>query len=352
MNILDLYRREGYQAKREAGTGGGTWGGPCPGCGGDDRFRIQPYYSNVGWHKGGRWICNQCHPKWSDAPGYLMTFHRMSYPKACRKLGIEAKSRPSATPRPTWKPKNMVPPPSTWQKKAAQFVAGAENNLWGEAGANARAYLEGRGLSATFIEWARLGWNPKVEFDDYGAWGLPPERNERGNRKRVWLPPGIVIPVFCGDGQLLRVKVRRSAPDSKPKYISITGGAATSFMVLGEAPIVVVVESELDALLLYQEAGDLATVMAVGSAQYKPDAEAFAGLKAAPAVLVALDADKSGFEAWKWWRSNLPNAQLCPAPEGKDPTEAHQHGADLRAWVGGLILRSKRQQGNNASMAY
>ena len=339
MNILDLYQRDGYQARREAGTGGGTWGGPCPGCGGKDRFRIQPYFSGIDWHKGGRWICNQCHPKWSDAPGYLMTFHRMTYLEACRELGIEAKSRSAPPSRPAWKPREAKPPPSRWQKKAAEFVAGSEKNLWGEAGAEARAYLESRGLSVTFIKWAKLGWNAKVQFDDYAAWGLPPERNERGNPKRFWLPPGIVIPVFGGDGQLLRIKIRRSPPDCKPKYIAITGGAATSFMVLGEAPAVVVVEAELDALLLYQEAGDLATMMATGSAQYKSDAEVFARLRGAPAVLVALDAEQSGYAAWKWWRGNLQNTRLCPVPYGKDPTEAHQQGADLRAWVGGLVER-------------
>ena len=101
-------------------------------------------------------------------------------------------------------------------------------------------------------------------------------------------------------------------------------------------------ESELDALLLYQEAGDLATMMAAGSAQCKPDAEVFARLRGAPAVLVTLDAEQSGYAAWKWWRGNLPNAFFCPVPFGKDPTEAHQQGADLWAWVDGLIPRSEK----------
>jgi len=50
-------------------TDGGTWGGTCPSCGGEDRFRIQPHFSGIDWHEGGRWSCNQCHPKWSDTPG-------------------------------------------------------------------------------------------------------------------------------------------------------------------------------------------------------------------------------------------------------------------------------------------
>lgn len=340
MNVLDIYQQGSHQAKREANTGGGTWGGSCPGCGGTDRFRLQPHFSSIDWHEGGRWSCNQCHPKWSDAPGYLMTFHKMNYPDACRELGIEPKERhefQASASRPTWKPREAAPPPSTWQKKAFEFVARAEKNLWEDTGAGTRTYLEGRGLSRNFIKWARLGWNPEEKFDAYAKWGLPPEPNEKGNPKKVWLPAGIVIPVFGGAGQVVRVKIRRSEPDAKPKYIAITGGAATSFMVLGDARATVVVEAELDALLLYQEAGDLAAMIATGSAHYKPDAEVFDRLKSAPAVLVALDADMAGYAAWKWWRDNLPNARFCPVPAGKDPTEAQQQGVDLRAWVGGLV---------------
>lgn len=340
MNVLDLYHRGVHKARREAATGGGEWSGPCPGCGGTDRFRMQPHFQGSDWHERGRWFCRECHPKWSDAPGYLMTFHKMNYPDACRELGIEPKGRQeilAPASRPAWKPRETAPPPSVWQEKAAEFVARAEKNLWEDTGAGTRTYLEGRGLSGNFNKWAKLGWNPETHYDEYKIWGLPPEPNEKGNTKKVWLPAGVVIPVFGADGQVLRVKIRRSEPDAKSKYIAITGGAATSFMVLGDAPATVVVEAELDALLLYQEAGDLATMLATGSAQYKPDAEVFDRLKAATVVLVALDAEQSGYAAWKWWRDNLPNARFCPVPVGKDPTEAHQEGVDLRAWVGGLV---------------
>lgn len=340
MNVIDLYQRDGHQAKREANTDGGTWGGPCPRCGGENRFRLQPNYSGISHHEGGRWICNKCHPKWSDSPGYLMAFHKMTYLDACRELGIEPKGRHEfqvSASRPNWKPSEAAQPPSVWQEQAAKFIARAKKNLWKDTGSGTMAYLESRGISRNCINWARLGWNPGENFDAYENWGLLSDRNEKGNLKKVWLPEGIVIPVFGLNGQILRVKIRRSEPDAAPKYIAITGGAATSFMVLGNAPAVVIVEAELDALLLYQEAGDLATMMAAGSAQYKPDSEAFDRLNPAPAVLVALDAEQSGYAAWKWWRENLPNAQFCPVPVGKDPTEALYQEIDLRAWVSGLV---------------
>jgi hypothetical protein len=39
MNILDLAEKH-VDLKRVASTKGGEYAGPCPGCGGDDRFRV------------------------------------------------------------------------------------------------------------------------------------------------------------------------------------------------------------------------------------------------------------------------------------------------------------------------
>src|ERR687886_594278 len=51
--------------KKVAMTGGGEHAGPCPFCGGRDRFRVQP--------ARGRWWCRGCSdgPRWQDAIGYV-----------------------------------------------------------------------------------------------------------------------------------------------------------------------------------------------------------------------------------------------------------------------------------------
>ena len=41
-NILDLVKSDVPSIKRVANTNGGEWAGPCPFCGGEDRFRVWP----------------------------------------------------------------------------------------------------------------------------------------------------------------------------------------------------------------------------------------------------------------------------------------------------------------------
>ena len=66
-------------------------------------------------------------------------------------------------------------------------------------------------------------------------------------------------------------------------------------------------ESELDALLLYQEAGDLVNVISLGNAQTRPDQGAAEILNQSQLILVSLDADQAGAtESWRWWKEHYP----------------------------------------------
>jgi hypothetical protein len=95
-----------------------------------------------------------------------------------------------------------------------------------------------------------------------------------------------------------------------------------------------IVESELDAILLHQEAGDLIQIIALGSASARPDQDAVRILLDARMILLALDSDAAGAkESWKWWKENFPRARRWRVIEGKDPTEAYQKGLPLRDWV-------------------
>ena len=57
--------------------------GPCPKCGGDDRFHVRP----TGW------FCRQCHyddaHPWSDAIAYIMWRDGIPFTEACALLGGE-----------------------------------------------------------------------------------------------------------------------------------------------------------------------------------------------------------------------------------------------------------------------
>jgi len=331
-SILDLLKNDGFQPVQVTAT---EHASPCPGCGGDDRFRC--------WPNRGRWWCRSC-GKSGDLPGYLMTFHNMKYPDACKQLQIEPKKTRARTHKPVeqkkiWEPKPADPPCSTWQEKAEAFIKWTGGQLWEPDNKPAVDYLMGRGLNAETIKKANFGWNPKSFFLARESWGLPEKLENKRHVKKLWLPRGWLIPVYQGD-RLTRIKIRRPDSELRPndqKYIFIPGGESVS-MTLGSKPVTVVVEAELDALLLDQEAGELVASVAMGSANIRPDTKTTELLKTAKHIIIALDSDRAGAkESWRFWAENFPNASRWPIPGGKDAGDAFQAGIDLKAWVRGVL---------------
>jgi DNA primase len=100
-------------------------------------------------------------------------------------------------------------------------------------------------------------------------------------------------------------------------------------------PYFCVVESEIDGILLNQVGGDMAGIIALGSAQAKPDELVDKALNQAESVLVCLDGDLAGATAsWRFWALQYPVAfKRWPCPTEKDPGEAYKAGLDLRAWL-------------------
>ena len=107
-------------------------------------------------------------------------------------------------------------------------------------------------------------------------------------------------------------------------------------MVLNpERAAAVVVESEIDGLLLSQEAGDLVTCVSMGTATAKPDRITHEILTAAAVILVSLDTDEAGAKAaWSFWPETYGTKEKrWPCIGGKDPSDARLGGLDLRFWV-------------------
>ena len=163
-------------------------------------------------------------------------------------------------------------------------------------------------------------------WDPPALWGLP----DVG--ERVWLPRGIVIPWLDG-GEVREIKIRR--PIDKPKYVRIRGGCPILFVAgaLDHRRIVVPVEGELDALLLAQECGDLVAAVTLGSASNYPSGEAVDRLLGARAILLLCDNDEAGQQAPTRWAALRARVTVLALPFGKDVTEMHQHGGDLREWL-------------------
>ncbi|MBU2613766.1 hypothetical protein KJ925_04940 [Patescibacteria group bacterium] len=148
--IVDLYQADGYQAKRVASTSGGEYAGPCPACGGEDRFHL--------WPETGRWWCRQCE-KSGDAIQYLRDFRGMTFQSAKDYLGVDLPERPRAARPQTqpWTPPASTTPRDLWAGKAAAMVKWCADQLHSDAGAKAITYLTGRGLAREAIRAAGLG---------------------------------------------------------------------------------------------------------------------------------------------------------------------------------------------------
>jgi DNA primase len=326
MNIFDLITMDGGTLRKVAGTHGGEWSGACPFCGGSDRFRV--------WPGNNRFWCRSCE-KSGDAIQYLRDFRKVSYIEACKVLCINPK-RSGITPSPsTWEPREAITPPLLWQEKADSFFDRSVSCLWSDRGDPIRQWLhDAKGLTDDSIRAAGLGFNPSDFYAPRAAWGLDSTYREDGSEKVQWLPSGLVIPLLV-DGGIHRIRIRRMEEDIDPKYVIVSGSSSAPMIFHPDRAAVVIVESELDAILLNQECGDLVTSIAMGSACMKPDKATHNLLMAAEIILVSLDNDEAGARAaWAFWSATYGGkVKRWPTIRGKDPSAAWLNGLDLRAWV-------------------
>lgn len=356
---MQLLYQKGFQFKKAGTTHGGEYQGSCPWCGGADRFHVWPKQNET--DKQGRVVACPgkywCRPglghcgRSGDAIQFLVDFDGLTFKEACGRLGqlvdpVEERRYPKRSPSDQeaaapWVPAERGAPAGSWPEQAKKFVFWAYDRIFETP--EALAYLAGRGILEHTISDFALGWNPGKKgwglFKTRESWGLSPEKNEKtGKAKPLWLPVGWVIP-YLVDGEVVRLKIRQ--PDGAtfgPRYYVAPGSSAAIMVIAPKRPghrdVYVIVEAELDAILLSQEAGDLVGMVALGSASTRPDKAAAAKLSKAAHILNALDADGAGAkESWKWWQAHFPDQVRWPVPEGKDPGEAWQKGVDLREWI-------------------
>lgn len=334
MNLLDIAQTAGRTYKRVSAINGGEYHGPCPACGGDDRFHIWPFQ---GEH--GTFWCRKC-PKSGDAVQYLIEYEGKSFPEACKIVGKEIQDEQEyQTPRfkkpaaaADFTPRETLSPGDLWQQHALKLVDWAHEQLLNDQ--KQLAWLAGRGLDLEAVKKYRLGWNPGENGNDLyrarEAWGLDTVLNDKNRKKKLWLPIGLIIPYFC-DGQLQRIRIRR--PEGAPRYYFVPGSSARPMILGADAQAFVIIEAELDAILIHHLAGDLVGTISQGNSSAKPDMASFSCLQDCLAVLVALDSDEAGMAESLWWLKQFPQAERHPVPVGKDPGESFAAGIDLREWI-------------------
>jgi len=344
-DILALIQQEtGLSFKKVAATNGGEYAGPCPWCGGNDRFLIWPQY------KGGRYWCRGCERK-GDSIQFIRAMHGLTFGEACERLGItggtyrKRRRKSAATPeKPFFKPKQYEPPPALWMLKAAAFLKYSQEKLWTPEGRTALEFLQAKGLTEATIRRAGIGFNPSDLYRDRRGWGLPQEiHRPDGKPKLIWLPAGIVISLAPLTEQkeavqnqeaIARLRIRRFE-DEGPRYVIVAGSSVAPLVLEPDKSIFTIIESELDAWLIWQETADLTGVVAMGSAVMKPDVATHDLLTKAETILNSLDYDEAGArQSWNWWNKAYgPKVLRWPTPFGKDPSEALQQGLDIREWI-------------------
>ena len=102
--------------------GGGEYAGPCPRCGGEDRFVFWPEHPSGA--VGGKFLCRGCTPGGGDGIQFAMDFLGMSFTDACAAFRYTTARQKVSSPRPSaWTPKEAKAPGEAWQTAAATFLA-------------------------------------------------------------------------------------------------------------------------------------------------------------------------------------------------------------------------------------
>lgn len=323
INLLTLIGSD-VVLKKKATTKGGEYAGPCPFCGGEDRFLVWPDADKPGW-----W-CRGCHAG-GDAIGYVMRRDGLGFREACEKLEIEMPKwnmRTMRRPEPAPLYKEAEVPSDAWQAAAWAFVAWCEKQLWAPAGAEGLAYLhEQRGLDDATIKAFHLGFNPKERHGVPARWGL--------SDGHAYLFRGVTIPWIVGD-EVSAINYRLFTEDHEKRYRNARGGHWSIFgaQVWQRRPMCWVVEGEFDAMLLWQVVGDHANVLTLGSAANKLQSRFLPLLYGVERFWIATDGDDEGDKVAAYWQDISGKARRVKPPAGaKDITDAWRAGVDLADWA-------------------
>lgn len=281
--------------------------GTCPGCLANNTFITSDNHNH--------YYCKECQRR-GDAVQYLRDFHSLSFKEACRQLGMELNQAPRTMLwrcTPAHKPAASKIPDQNWQKQALSFVIDCHDRLMRTPAAQSLLY--DLGFTDGTMQQFYLGWYEAVPGD---------KENVR------WPPVGLVIPTFdVGRERLAKIRLR--PVDRENECVSISGmvkmaGVYGDVGAAGTtAKPVVVLTSELDAMLVQQFAGDVCCPVALGGCLL-PDEECDRVLRKARGVLYAA----GNKLAFNWWRERYPGIVEWDMPGFGDGFGV---GVRLRKWV-------------------
>lgn len=334
--LLQFAQEIGLLPKKTSSTHGGEYHSPCPACGGRDRFFIQPnrkMKNCIGYYQ-----CRQCAKK-GDSIQFCIDFLGLTFPQAVQKIGAEIQECVYSTPiERSFIAPILISPSEQWSLRAKDFVLWAHDQIL-HAPVTLKS-LESRGLSLNAVH------NYKIGYCTHDLWVNPSEFQIESDKK-LFLPEGVVIPTMESSGKIIRLKIRRikwTPKDQFPKYWAIKG-SMNGLNIVGDVakPLMIIVESELDAYALHHAVNDLLFVVAVGSNTKNPDYVVDYWAKRR-CLLICHDNDEGGLAMNEKWKQLYLHAGSAPVPieKGKDIGEAVANGLDLRAWIKSLIKNKIR----------
>ena len=339
MNLVELCLSRGWALKHKSGT---EWCGPCPSCGGDDRFVVWEQGGRDGLSVTGRWMCRNCTPTGGDYVSLLIDVDGLSPAEALKEAGlyrggIHKKLLRHYSQTKKSKTVSAVTIFEPWSAQAERVLSSAKQGL--RSADAAEFFRDTRGLTSATCRALGFGWQCRDEFFPAQDWGLEGDSTLR-------VPAGAVLPV-TRHGRIVSLLVRRKEPytpkgsDKQLWFHEVRGGArGYPFMCGPQGAPLVVCESILCAASVYQASGGkVAALATLGASKPILDAEAVGFLKAADVVLVAGDRDDGGEKLYQVVWDVCPNAVAHGVPSEvgghkvKDVNDLLQLGGDeLVSW--------------------
>lgn len=318
ISLLEIFKSAGSSLFYKCDTNGGEWAGPCPFCGGTDRFLVWPY-------RGNYW-CRQC-----KKGGPIRRF-------MVEKLGYSQQD--ASTYRLDIKPdvsfcekqEEITEPSFEWMQAASNVVQLSEKALWEPRDSRGLDYLRrNRCLKDVTIQRYRLGYSSHA-YEFHG----------------IYVHAGIIIPEFH-NSDVWNIKARlfkQGSPiTNTDKYATVTWSKSSSNdryrkgmswcfgldNITGK-DYLFLCEGEFDCMLLWQEAGDLVDTITLGSCSKNIPDELMILLKSYKRVFVCYDNDEGGKAGVQKVLSRLDSAKSL-AVIGKDITDSVKMGQNMRKLV-------------------
>jgi hypothetical protein len=312
--------------------------GPCPWCGGTDRFAV---LDDTAKNKQ-RFVCGinsgEGCGKYGDALDFLKLWRGLNFKDACGFLALtytKDLAQKACTRSVQGVQGGSNKPCEDWQSVCTWLLLRFQSALWSDKGSNARTFLHKRGFTDRYIEEYGYGYNPIDRYIEACKLGIDEDR-------KVWIPRGIVIP-WHFKGELWKLNIRRSVVDMQrfapnAKYVNVEGSADLIYRLdrARDGKPLVIAEGEFNAdILAMVLAGagrnDIAVVATGGAGKGRGFLSKIAVNQCHPVVL-SFDPDEAGKRASMYWRSMLPGAVLHPGISG-DINEMYKSGVDLLAWL-------------------